>query len=114
MEGQAKNAQSAQVLVIRLDSDASVVAELLKPSKNIFSKATPPPPHPSYRISVSTSQYLELLSEHEDLLQLLAQQDVVRKKLLNALQVRSTGGDCCNTPSTHIHPYGFFCGKRVL
>lgn len=32
-------------------------------------------------------QYLELLSEHEDLLQLLAQQDVVRKKLLEALEV---------------------------
>lgn len=33
-------------------------------------------------------QYLDLLAEHEDLLQLLAQQEVVRKKLLNALKVR--------------------------
>lgn len=33
------------------------------------------------------SQYLELLSVHEELLQLLAQQEVVRKTLLGALKV---------------------------
>ncbi|CAN0067760.1 unnamed protein product [Ectocarpus fasciculatus] len=35
---------------------------------------------------VGNAEYLHLLSEHEDLLQLLAQQDVVRKKLLDALK----------------------------
>ena len=32
-------------------------------------------------------QFVELLAEHEDLLQLLAQQEVMRKTLLNALKV---------------------------
>ena len=36
------------------------------------------------------AQYLELLSEHEDLLQLLAQQEIVRKTLMQGLTVRVT------------------------
>lgn len=38
-------------------------------------------------------QYLELLSEHEDLLQLLAQQELVKTTLINALEVREDWGE---------------------
>lgn len=46
---------------------------------------------PTY-LWVLVIQYLDLLSEHEDLLQLLAQQEVVKNKLFNALEVRLRGG----------------------
>ncbi|CAM9275437.1 unnamed protein product [Scytosiphon promiscuus] len=61
---------------------------------------------------VDSAEYLELVSEHEDLLQLLAQQDVVRKKLLRALQdkageasVRAVMEDA---EAEVTHTYGMF------
>lgn len=50
-------------------------------------------------------QYLDLLSEHEDLLQLLAQQEVVRKKLFTALKVSEmllTSSQCMFQPLSAV------------
>eukprot|EP00903_Cladosiphon_okamuranus_P005357 g5352.t1 len=61
---------------------------------------------------VDSAEYLELLSEHEDLLQFLAQQDVVRKKLLESLE-HNAGQAAVRTAMTNAEAevtdtYGMF------